>query len=54
MPKKEGKINDSVIENMLDLWDTRNHDPPPEEDSHISELVYDDSDSRIPQYDYRE
>ena len=36
----------------LDLWDIRNHDPPPEEDSHISELVYDDSDSQIPQYDY--
>ncbi len=34
--------------------DTRNRDPPPEEDSHISELVCDDSDSRIPQYDYRE
>ena len=38
----------------LDLWDVRNHDPPFEEDSHIHELVYDDSDSQIPQYDYRD
>ena len=36
----------------LDLWDTRNHDPPDEEDSHMAELVYDDSVSQIPQYDY--
>ncbi len=36
----------------LDLWDTRNHDPPAEDDPHIPELVYDDSDSRIPQHDY--
>jgi hypothetical protein len=37
-----------------DLWDTRNHDPPSEDDSHIPELVYDGSDSQIPQYDYRD
>ena len=36
----------------LDLWDTRNHDPPDEGNSHIAEIVYDDSDSQIPQYDY--
>ena len=36
----------------LDLRDTRNHDPPYEDDSHIAELVYDDSDYQIPQYDY--
>ena len=36
----------------LDLWDVRNHDPPCEEDSHIHELVYDDSDSQIPQREY--
>ena len=46
-----GPIIKKILEN-LDLWDTRNHDPPPEDDSHISELVYDDSDSQIPQYDY--
>ncbi len=36
----------------LDLWDTRNHDPPAEDHSHIAELVYDDSDSQVPRYDY--
>ena len=36
----------------IDLWDTRNHDPPDKEDSHIAELVYDESVSQIPQYDY--
>jgi hypothetical protein len=36
----------------LNLWDTRNHDPPPENPSYISELTYDDSDSQIPAYDY--
>ena len=36
----------------LDLRDVRNHDPPCEEDSYIPELVFDDSDSQIPQYDY--
>jgi hypothetical protein len=33
----------------LDLWDIRNHDPPCENDWNIPELVYDDSDSQIPQ-----
>ena len=46
-----GPIAKKILEH-LDLWDTRNNDPPPEDDSHISELVYDDSDSQIPQYDY--
>ena len=36
----------------LDLWDVRNHDPPAEDDPHISELVYEDSDSQIPQNEY--
>ena len=40
------------IPEHLDPWDVRNHDPPCEEDSRILELVYDDSDSQIPQYDY--
>ncbi len=46
-----GPIVRKILEH-LDLWDVRNHDPPLEEDSHIQELVYDDSDSQIPQYDY--
>ena len=36
----------------LGLWETRNHDPPPENSSYILELTYDDSDSQIPAYDY--
>jgi hypothetical protein len=36
----------------LDLWDTRNHDPPPGKESHIPERVHDDSDSQIPQYEF--
>ncbi len=36
----------------LDLRDVRNHDPPCEEDSQITELVYDDSGSQVPQYEY--
>ncbi|MDX9788743.1 MAG: transposase [Desulfobacterales bacterium] len=36
----------------LNLWDTRNHDPPPESPSYIPELTCDDSDSQIPAYDY--
>ncbi len=39
------------IPDHLDLWDVRNLDPPPGNDSHIHELVRDDSDSRIPQCD---
>ncbi len=38
----------------LDLWDTRNHDPPAKDDSHIPELVYDSSSSQIPPYDLYE
>jgi hypothetical protein len=36
----------------LGLWETRNHDPPPENSFSIPELTYDDSDSQIPAYDY--
>ena len=36
----------------LDLWETRNHDPPAPKNEHITELVYDDSYSQIPQTDY--
>jgi len=44
-----------IIKKMLKhlgLWETRNHDPPPENSSYIPELTYDDSDSQIPAYDY--
>jgi hypothetical protein len=45
-----GPIVKKILEH-LDLWDVRNHDPPSEKESHMPELVYDDSDSQIPQYD---
>ena len=48
-----GPIVKKILEH-LDLWDTRNYDPPDEGNSHIAELVYDDSDSQIPQYGYRD
>ena len=56
-PGKQWEIRKRRIEKLfrvleIDPQDVRNHDPPCEEDSHIVELVYDDSDSRIPQYDY--
>jgi hypothetical protein len=50
---ESGPIVKKILEH-LDLWDTRNHDPPAEDDSNTPELVYDDSDSQIPQYDYWE
>ena len=46
-----GSIVKKILEH-LDLWDVRNHDPPSEKESHMPELVYDDSVSQIPQYDY--
>ena len=46
-----GPIVRKILEH-LDPWDTRNHDPPDEDDSHIAELVCDNSESQIPQYDY--
>ena len=45
----------TIVEKILihlDLWDTRNHDPPADNDKHISEFVCDSSDSLIPTYDY--
>lgn len=35
----------------LDLRDTGNHDPPPENDSHTPELAIESSESQIPSYD---
>ncbi len=46
-----GPIVKKILEH-LDLWDVRNHDPPCEGDSHINELVYDDSDSQALRYGY--
>jgi hypothetical protein len=51
----------SFIENMeiiekilshLDLWDTRNHDPPTRKAPHIPELIIDPSYSQLPETDY--
>ena len=36
----------------LGLWETRNHDPPPDNSSYIPELTYDDSDPQIPVHYY--
>ena len=94
MLKKEGKITDAVIENMmswnhsgfhvhvgesiqpddeqglenlqcteddqvikkilnhLGLWETNNHDPPPQNAMYIPEITYDDDYSQIPDVDY--
>ncbi len=35
----------------LGLWDIRNHDPPPPAQVY-PELIYDDSDTQIPAFDY--
>jgi hypothetical protein len=42
---ESGPIVKKILEH-LDLWDTRNHDPPAEDDLNTPELVYDDSDSQ--------
>ena len=41
-----------MILRHLDLWDIRNHDPTPPTPIYIPELIYDDSDTRIPAFDY--
>ncbi len=40
-----------MILRHLELWDIRNHDPPPTP-VYIPELIYDDSDTQIPAFDY--
>ncbi len=35
----------------LGLWETKNHDPPAQDVSHIPELTYDDSYSQLPPTD---
>jgi hypothetical protein len=44
-----------IIEKILshlDLWDTRNHDPPTRKATHIAELIIDLSYSQLPETDY--
>jgi len=41
-----------MILRHLGLWDIRNHDPPPPTPVYIPELIYDDSDTQIPAFDY--
>ncbi len=41
-----------IILRHLGLWDIRNHDPPQPDPVYISELIYDDSDSQVPAFDY--
>ena len=55
MLKTEGKITDAVIKKILrhlGLWETRNHDPPVRNASHIPEFTYDDSYTQVPFIDY--
>ena len=42
-----------MILRHLGLWDIRNHDPPKLDPVHIPELVYDDSDTQIPVFDWK-
>jgi len=45
------EIIDKILKH-LDLWDIRNHDPPPQKVSdYVLELVCDETDSRIPVFD---
>ncbi len=36
----------------LGLWETNNHDPPPQNPSYIPEITYNDDYSQIPDVDY--
>ncbi len=61
-PKCQGEMrviafieDDQIIKKILDhlgLWETNNHDPPPQKPSHIPEITYDDDYSQIPDVDY--
>ena len=45
------EIIDKILKH-LDLWDVRNHDPPPQKVSdYVLELVCDETDFRIPVFD---
>jgi hypothetical protein len=47
--------DEAVIKKILkhlSLWETRNHDPPARNRTHIPELTYDDDYSQIPAIDY--
>jgi hypothetical protein len=44
-----------IIEKILkhlDLWETRNHDPPTRKATHIPELIIDPSYSQLPETEY--
>ena len=61
-PKCQGEMriiafieDEAVIKKILKhlgLWETRNHDPPAQNPTHIPELTYDDDYSQIPAVDY--
>jgi hypothetical protein len=48
---EDNEITKKILKH-LGLWETHNHDPPPQNSSHISNITYDDSYSQIPPYDY--
>ena len=47
---EEIEIIEMILQH-LGLWDC-NHDPPHPDQVYIPELIYDDSDSQIPIFDY--
>jgi len=48
---EEIEIIEMILQH-LGVWDIRNHDPPQPDQVYIPELIYDDSDSQIPAFDY--
>ncbi|MDK1119594.1 MAG: hypothetical protein QGM50_12520 [Anaerolineae bacterium] len=58
---EDGQLIKKILKH-LELWETRNHDPPTENIPHIPELIYlpvrdhtqtgDNSDSQFPPTDY--
>ena len=41
-----------MILRHLGFWDIRNHNPPAPDPIHIPELIYVDSESQVPAFDY--
>jgi hypothetical protein len=42
----------SLIETPCNLWETHNHDPPKKPAGEIRQIVYDDTYSQVPPFDY--
>jgi len=48
---EEIEIIEMILQH-LGLWNIRNHDPPAHDPIHIPELIYVDSESQVPAFDY--